>query len=129
MPERMTDAVFGLETPVSLDAEQAALKRQIYEQMAPRRRKFVDRIGYENWDPFQEPNHPMDMRVDVTRRTARQLVNAFSRDRAESAQDAAYRKGVMECAVGVVTRDEKFRGIFDFCLWYRDLLKKEGRFP
>ena len=37
-----------------------------------------------------------------------------------------YGRGVLECALGIVNRDEKFQGITDFCLWYHDLLKKEG---
>ena len=63
--------------PQNLTTEQETLKRQIYEKMRPTRRKFVDRIGYENWDPFQEPNHPLDMRVDAGMRTTEQLLNAF----------------------------------------------------
>ena len=41
-------------------------------------------------------------------------------------RDLYYGKGAMECALGVVNKDEKYQGIFDFCLWYHDLLKKEG---
>lgn len=33
----------------NLDKDQADLKRQIYEKMRPSRRKFVDRLGYDNW--------------------------------------------------------------------------------
>lgn len=50
--------------------------------MNPRRRKFVDRIGYENWDPFQKPNDPLDLRMDVSKRTTQQLVNEFLREAA-----------------------------------------------
>ena len=42
--------VFRDGTPQQLSDEQEGLKREIYERMNPRRRKFVDRIGYENWD-------------------------------------------------------------------------------
>ena len=48
--------VFRDGTPQRLNEEQEQLKREIYERMNPRRRKFVDRIGYDNWDPFQKPN-------------------------------------------------------------------------
>ena len=44
-----------------------------YERMNPRRRKFIDRIGYDEWDPFQKPNDPMDIRVDPSKRTTQQL--------------------------------------------------------
>ena len=58
--------VFRDGTPQQLTDEQEALKLEIYERMNPRRRKFVDRIGYDNWDPFQKPNEPLDMRTDVS---------------------------------------------------------------
>ena len=35
--------------------EREALKKAIYEQLSPRRRKYIDRVGYEAWDPFQDP--------------------------------------------------------------------------
>ena len=62
--------VFRDGTPQRLNEEQEQLKREIYERMNPRRRKFVDRIGYDNWDPFQKPNDPLDVRLDVTKRSS-----------------------------------------------------------
>jgi hypothetical protein len=115
-------------TPQTLTAEQAALKRDLYEKMAPRRRKFIDRIGYDHWDPFQKPNDPLDIRLDVTKRTTQQLVREFLQQAAEREEQLGndYRRGALECALGVVNRDEKYLGIFDFCLWYHNVLKEEG---
>ena len=110
-----------------LTQEQAALKRQIYEKMRPSRRKFIDRIGYGAWDPFQEPNHPLDMRVDAGMRTTEQLLNAFLRTLGNEEISAEYRKGALDSAIAVITKDEKYRGVFDFCLWYYELMQKEGR--
>ena len=64
-------------TPQELNEEQEASKREMYERMSPRGRRFVDRIGYENWDPFQKPNDPLDIRQDATKRTTQQLVREF----------------------------------------------------
>lgn len=113
--------------PQNLTTEQETLKRQIYEKMRPTRRKFVDRIGYENWDPFQEPNHPLDMRVDAGMRTTEQLLNAFLQSLNGEPISQAYRQGAIDCVMGIITKDEKYRGVFDFCLWYYELLQKEGR--
>ena len=114
--------------PQALTEDQEALKRQLYENMAPRRRKFIDRIGYAQWDPFQKPNDPLDMRLDVTKRTTQQLVREFLQQAAAREKQLGndYRRGALECALGVVNRDEKYLGIFDFCLWYCKLLKEEG---
>ncbi|MBQ7617988.1 MAG: hypothetical protein IJS50_03860, partial [Desulfovibrio sp.] len=79
------------------------------------------------WDPFQEPNHPLDMRVDASFRTTEQLLSAFLKSLGEESVSEVYRKGALDCAMGVITKDEKYRGIFDFCLWYYELLGQEGR--
>ena len=119
--------VFRDGTPQQLTEDQEAQKRQIYERMNPRRRKFVDRIGYANWDPFQKPNDPLDLRMDVTKRTTQQLGREFLQHAAKKGQYSNdYARGALECALGVVNRDEKYLGTLDFCLWYRDLLRKEG---
>lgn len=119
--------VFRDGTPQALTEAQEELKRQIYEKMNPRRRKFVDRIGYDTWDPFQKPNDPLDLRMDVSKRTTQQLVRGFLQEAAQKGEYGNdYGRGALECALGVVNRDEKYLGIFDFCIWYHDLLKKEG---
>ena len=71
---------------------------------------------------------PLDVRLDVTKRTTQQLVREFLQLKAARNEQYGndYGRGVLECALGIVNRDEKFQGITDFCLWYHDLLKKEG---
>ena len=128
-PEGAPGRHFAEEVPRELTAEQARIKREIYEKMNPRRRKFVDRLGYDLWDPFQAPKDPLDIRTERSQRTAQDLLDEFSRAMGAAARDRAYRAGAVECAIGVINKDEKFQGIFDFCLWYHDLLKKEGHLP
>ncbi|UZP66349.1 hypothetical protein N1030_12100 [Desulfovibrio mangrovi] len=108
-----------------LTPEEEEQKRIIYEQMNPRRRKYVDRIGYDKWDPFQKPNDPMELRMDITKRTTQQLVREFLQNyKGQYSND--YGRGVLETAVGIINRDEKVRGVFDFCVWYYNLLIDEG---
>ncbi|MDD6181555.1 MAG: hypothetical protein ACI33N_02255 [Desulfovibrionaceae bacterium] len=127
MLELIPATVYRDGTPQRLTPEEERMKREIYEKMNPRRRKFVDRIGYDEWDPFQKPNDPMDLRTDATQRTTHQLVREFLHHAAKQGKSGeAYAKGALECAMGVVNKDDKYLGIFDFCLWYRDLLEKEG---
>ena len=101
--------VFRDGTPQRLNEEQEQLKREIYERMNPRRRKFVDRIGYDNWDPFQKPNDPLDVRLDVTKRTTQQLVREFLQLKAARNEQYGndYGRGVLECALGIVNRDNE----------------------
>lgn len=116
-----------------LTDEEEKLKRELYERIPPRRRKFIDRIGYEQWDPFPEPNDPIEIRTDVTKRTAQQLLQEFVKSRnceaqlsGEAGPSEAFIQGALEAAVGVVNKQEKFLGAYEFAAWYHELLKKEG---
>lgn len=112
--------------PQQLDEEQERFKRALYEKMNPRRRKFVDRIGYDQWDPFQAPKDPLDIRTDRTSRTLQDLLREFMADSGGRTRDAAWQAGARQCALGIIQKDEKFQGIFDFCLWYAKLLEREN---
>lgn len=119
--------LFADSPPTVLTEEQEKFKRALYEKMNPRRRKFVDRIGYDQWDPFQAPKDPLDIRTDRTNRTWQELFEQFMRENNGARKDRAWRLGARECALGVVLKDEKYQGIFDFCVWYANLLRLEGQ--
>lgn len=118
--------LFEEEQPTPLNEEQELLKREIYERMNPRRRKFVDRLGYENWDPFQAPKDPLDIRTDRTKRTLHELLREFMQATGGAGRDPDWQRGARECALGIIQKDGKYQGIFDFCLWYHSILQKEG---
>lgn len=112
----------------ALTPDQEAMKRSIWDKMSPRRKKFVERMGgYEQWDPFQEPKDPIDIRKDPTRRTAGQLAQQFfaslPKDKKRS---EAYGRGAQEVAFGLMTEQDHAQGMFDYSVWYYKLLKKEG---
>ena len=121
------------EKPRQLTPEEEKLKRDLYEKIPPRRRRFIDRIGYDNWDPFPEPNDPIEIRTDVTKRTARQLLEEFMRDKncevqlaGEDPPSEAFIQGALEAAIGIINRQDKSLGCYEFAAWYQKLLKKEG---
>jgi hypothetical protein len=105
--------------------EEEEQKRHFYEHISPRRRRFVDRIGYENWDPFAAPKEPMDLRTDISRRTVQELVQDFMKTAVGRMHGGEYARGATDCAVGIVAGDEKYRGVLDFCVWYHEMLQKE----
>lgn len=112
-------------TPQLLNEEQEALKRDMFEKLNPRQRKYIERIGYENWDPFQKPNDPMELRMDVSKRTTQQLMREFLQSHTGKMSNE-YGQGALESAVGIINRDEKTLGRYAFCAWYSDLLRREG---
>ena len=118
--------LFGNAAPRELDASATIQKRAIYERMSARGKKYVDAMGFDTWDPFQEPKEPLDIRKDVTKRTTQQLVRRFLQEQAPEGAGNLYGQGVLDAALGIVNKDEKIRGVFEFCLWYDRLLRREG---
>ena len=101
-------------------------KRAIFDTMSPRGQKYILKKGYENWDPFEEPKDPIDIRTDKTKRTTQQLVREFLQICPFDDYSTAYGKGVFEICHGIVNGDDASRGMFEFSCWYQDLLRREG---
>jgi hypothetical protein len=111
----------------SLSPEEAELrKKAVFNSMSPRRQKHILKRGYDKWDPFEEPKDPVDIRKDKTKRTTHDLVREFLQTRLGEAQNNAYNRGVLEIAMGIVNGEDRFRGMYEFACWYRELLLKEG---
>jgi hypothetical protein len=107
--------------------QQQELKRAIYERMSPRRRRFVDKIGFEAWDPFSAPNDPIDIRTDATRKfTAHDLVKAFMRSVPHKAGKEAYSQGAFDLANGIIAGTDRYLGMLDFARFYLDFLREQG---
>lgn len=110
------------------DDEIESRKRYMYEKMSKRRRKFVDRMGYDKWDPFAAPFDPIDLRQDMSGFTSDQLTQMFVKESGKSANQE-YIDAVNEFNVMLVMNFEKVRPVFEYCLWYAEHLKKRGITP
>lgn len=106
--------------------EEEKRKRAIFESMSPRRQKHILKKGYEKWNPFLEPKDPIDIRKDKTKRTTQQLVREFLQTKSSEDYSNAYGGGVFEMCLGIVNDDDKYKGMFEFSIWYQELLKREG---
>ena len=112
-----------MDNPIS-DADK---KKAVFDAMAPRRQKHIsDKIGYENWDPFEKPKDPIDIRRDKSRRTSQTLVREFLQSRPIRGYSNSYGRGVLEMAIGIVNDDDRFIGMYEFALWHKALLAREG---
>jgi len=101
-------------------------KKAVFDSMSPRRQKHILKKGYEQWDPFQEPQDPIDIRKDKTKRTSQTLIREFLQSCSHDDYSNEYARGAFELCLGIINNDEKVRGMFAFACWYRDLLEKEG---
>ncbi len=102
-------------------------KKAIFDQMSRRGQKRIMKMGYAEWNPFAEPKDPIDIRKDSTQRTTHMLVREFLQTREAEGYSNAYGRGVLEIALGLVNGDDRFRGMYEFSIWYRDLLRQEGQ--
>ena len=112
-------------TAISREEEEKR-KRAIFDSMSSRRQKHILKKGYEKWNPFQEPKDPIDIRKDKTKRTTQMLVREFLQTRSSKDYSNAYGKGVFEICLGIINDDERYKGMFEFSVWYHDLLRREG---
>lgn len=101
-------------------------KRAIFDSMSARGQKRILKIGYDRWDPFEEPKDPIDIRRDATRRTTQQLVREFLQQCEHEKVSNAYSRGVLEMALGIINNDDRFIGMYEFAAWYIEELKKVG---
>ena len=106
--------------------EEEARKKAIFNCMAPRRQKHILKKGYDEWNPFEEPKDPIDIRKDKTNRTSQMLVREFLQAMTSEEYSNAYGRGVLDMCIGIINDDERYIGMFEFATWYRELLKKEG---
>lgn len=110
--------------------EEAQRKQAIFDAMSPRRQRHIlNRIGYDRWDPFQEPKDPIDIRTDRTKRTTQMLVREFLQASEMKTYSTSYGQGVFDICHGIINSDDRYRGMFEFSIWYRDLLIREGHIP
>ena len=100
-------------------------KKTIFESMSPRRQGHILKRGYEKWDPFEKPKDPIDIRKDKTRRTSQMLAREFLQTRRGEEYSNEYGRGVLEICLGIVNDEDRFRAMYDFSIWYRELLEKE----
>ena len=107
-------------------AEIEERKKAIFDSMSPRQQRRIEKRGYENWDPFEAPKDPIDIRTDKTKRTSQMLVREFLQACSHEDYSTAYGRGVFEIALGIVNNEEASRGMFEFSCWYQDLLRREG---
>jgi hypothetical protein len=101
-----------------LTPEQVSQKQQIYESLSARARKYVDKIGYNTWDPFQLPNDPIDLRKFTTDKTARALAMGFLQQRQDEHYSNIYARAVLDICMGLMDNDERYAAMYEFCCWY-----------
>jgi len=106
-----------------------AKKKAIFDSMGKRGQRQVTKIGYDKWDPIQNPKDPIDIRKDKTNRTSQVLIREFLQQSSNEGYSNSFAQGAFEMCLGIINENEKIVGMFEFAKWYEKLLEKERNKP
>jgi hypothetical protein len=109
-----------------LSPEDDKRKKAVFDCMSPKRQKHILKKGYDQWDPFEEPKDPIDMRKDKTRITSRSLIREFLQGKSLEDYSNDFGRGAFDICLGIINKEERYLGMYEFSCWYHDLLKREG---
>ena len=101
------------------EKERELRKKAIFDSMSRRGQERILRMGYENWDPFQEPKDPRERIHGSASVQANALVREFFRSRGEREPSPAFQKELFELCRGLLKEEARAKTLFDFCNWYR----------
>jgi hypothetical protein len=99
--------------------EKERRKRAIFDAMGKRGQKWVMRLGWENWDPFQEPKDPRERVRSTAAAKARAAVKEYGETRKEADELRRHYHEVFELCRGAFNNDPRALLIVDFCAWFR----------
>jgi hypothetical protein len=106
--------------------EKERRKKAIFDSMSSRRQRHILKKGFDSWDPFIEPKDPIDIRKDKTKRTSIELVREFLHSRSLEEYSNEYGRGVYDICFGLINDQDRYQAMYEFSIWYQELLKKEG---
>ncbi len=108
-----------------LDKARESEKKAIFDGMSSRRReKLLKRMSYEDWNPFEKPKEPLDMRNQKVEQVASFICKRFLAETDAGDCSPQYLQGVTEMCKGLIKEEEKFKAMYDFCSWY-DRVKED----
>jgi hypothetical protein len=99
-------------------------KKAIFDSMSPKVQKHILKKGYDLWDPFMEPNDPIELRKEKQNLTAREITRSFLGACDFSEYSNAFGQGAWEICKGLIDEDDRYKGMYAFCVWYQKEMAK-----
>ncbi len=103
--------------------EREIKKKAIFDGMSKRGQERVLKIGYENWDPFEEPKDPRQRIFSSASVKAGALVREYYESAGDKQESVAVNRELFELCLGLIQGEDRAKTIVDFCAW---LKKKTG---
>lgn len=109
------------------EQEYKARKKAIFDAMSKRGQQRILRMGYENWDPFQEPKDPRERIFSSASLRASTLVQEFLSSHGGHEESVALHKELFELGKGLLQGEARAQVISDFCIWFKEYREKVER--
>lgn len=104
-----------------MESEYEMRKRAVFDGMSQRGQQRILRMGYENWDPFQEPKDPRDQIRNPTVIRAGAALQEFLKTHPQYREANTFHREVVELCRSFLRGEQRARMIFDFCNWYQKI--------
>ncbi len=104
--------------------ERELRKKAIFDGMAKRGQERILRIGYDTWDPFQEPKDPRERIFGVETQKASALVAEFYETQSGHEESVSLHKELFDLGRGYLLGENRCRIIIDFCAWFKNRVPK-----
>lgn len=108
------------------NTERELKKKAIFDAMGKRGQERILRIGYENWDPFEEPKDPRERIFGSASLKAGALIEEFYRSVGDKEESVSLHKELFELCRGLLQGEARAVTISDFCNWYRKRTGEQG---
>ena len=96
-------------------------KKAIFDAMSKRGQERILRMGYENWEPFQEPKDPRERIFSSASVKARELVKAFYTAHPGLERSVIMEKELFELCRGALKDEVRAKTVLAFCNWFKDI--------
>ncbi len=93
-------------------------KKAIFDGMSKRGRERILRMGYDKWNPFQEPKDPRERMFSQVSLNAGTLLREFLQVHPQSGHSEVIQKELFELCVGLLRGEPRARILLEFCNWY-----------
>jgi hypothetical protein len=95
-------------------------KKAIFDTMSKRGQERILRIGYENWEPFQEPKDPRERIFSSISMKANELLREFYRSRPGHEESVDHNRELFDLCKGLLQGERRAQVILEFCNWYKE---------
>lgn len=108
------------------EKEHEMRKKAIFDTMAKRGQERILKIGYENWDPFQQPKDPRERIFSSASLNATALVKEFLQTRQAAQESPALFKDLFELCRGLLQGEARAQLTIEFCAWYQQRMGRDS---